>query len=115
MDVKRITIKNLKKKSEVEPRSVKIIENNNLLVLVTVPPFGVILVVSVWIDSSREVGLSKSRRTMENEDMGLEASLRDSRETIKSWNTIILSENRKGLTVSPKLFEGNTTVEAFLE
>ena len=61
MDVKRITIKNLKKKSKVEPRRMEVVKDNNLLVLVTVPPFGVVLVVSVWIDSSRKVGLSKSR------------------------------------------------------
>ena len=52
---------------------------------------------------------------MKNENMGLEASLRDSRKTIKSRDPIVLSENRKGLAIIPKLFERNTTVEAFLE
>lgn len=115
LDVKRVTIQELEKDRVFEPRTSEVVKDDNLLVLVTVPPFSLVLVIGIWIDNRRKVGLSKSRRAIEDKDMGLEPPLRDSSKTVEGGDLIVLGNDRKRFRIAPDVPDRNTGVETILE
>jgi len=115
LDVKRVTIQELEKDRVFEPRTSEVVKDDNLLVLVTVPPFSLVLVISIWIDNRRKVGLSKSRRAIEDKDMGLEPPLRDGSKTVEGGDPIVLGNDRKRFRIAPDVPDRNTGVETILE
>lgn len=115
LDVKGVTIQELEKDRVLKPRTSEVVKDDNLLVLVTVPPFGLVLVIGIWVDNRRKVGLSKSRGTVEDKDRSLEPPLGYSSEAVKSGDSVVLTDDRKGFGVAPDVPEGDTGVEALLK
>lgn len=115
LDIKRVTIQELEKNRVLEPRTSEVVKDDNLLVLVTVPPFGLVLVVGIWVDNRRKVGLSKSRGTVEDKDMRLEPPLRDGSKTVEGGDPVVLGNDRKRFRIAPDVPDRNTGVEALLE
>jgi len=115
LNVERIAVQKLEKKGKREPRAVKVVENDNLLMFVAIPPLGVILVVSIRVDSRGKVGLSQPRGAVEDKNMSFEPSLGDCGKTIESRNSIVLGNNRKCFGIAPDVLDRNTGVEAFFK
>ena len=115
LNVKRVTVKKLEKKSEREPGTMKIVKNNDLLVLVTIPPFGVVFVIGVWVDSGRKVGLSQTGRSVKDKNVSFEPSLGNGGKTIEGRDSIVLGNDRERFGVAPDVLDRNTGVEALLE
>jgi len=115
LNVKRVAVKKLEKKGERKPRTMKVVKNNNLLVLVTIPPFGVVFVVSIWVDSSRKVGLSQARGSVKDKNVSFEPSLGNSSKTVKSGDSIVLGNDRERFRIAPDVLDRDTCIEAFLE